>query len=154
MNSHKTLLILLCCLCVACPRQPIGTRGGINPKPLSLIQVGSTTIEDVLLYFGEPDFVLAGDVESGLSVEQVVGRAREAELGQRERYFLYRWFTGRPMGLHGGVLRGSKKSNHLLIEFDDEGTVKGAMLDLRDQGVVKRTTSPGSSPTMDLRKLP
>ena len=59
-----------------------------------------------------------------MSVEQVVGRAREAELGQRERYFLYRWFTGRPMGFHGGVLRGSKKSNHLLIEFDDEGTVK------------------------------
>jgi len=81
------------------------TRGEIEKRSLEFLQAGSTTREEVLWEFGEPD-----------------------ALSEDERYFLYRWLTVAGyvyMGTYSGdaVAHMGTKRHDMVLEFDERGVL-------------------------------
>ena len=81
------------------------TRGEIEKRSLEFLQAGSTTREEVLWEFGEPD-----------------------ALSEDERYFLYRWLTvaGYLVGGGGsdvGAAGMGTKRHDMVLEFDERGVL-------------------------------
>jgi hypothetical protein len=115
-------LSLLCAGCIIIPIPEHAAyvyRAPIGEESLGFLEVGSTTIEEVLLNLGEPDHTR-----------------------DNERDFIYQW--SKESGLvfldfAPGVASGAHKYTYyktyqLLIEFDDIGIVKGFETKEEDEG--------------------
>jgi len=81
------------------------TRGEIEKRSLEFLHAGSTTREEVLWEFGEPD-----------------------ALSEDERYFVYRWLTVAGylvmVGYSAGDVAGMGAKRHdMVLEFDERGVL-------------------------------
>lgn len=83
-----------------------GTRAEIEKRSLNLLQPGSTTREEMLWEFGEPDLV-----------------------SEDERWFLYRWLSVggyvavAVYGGEGDIARMGTRRSDMAFEFDDRGVL-------------------------------